>query len=241
MKTLVLVLALLVVGAGAAVAEPVTFDVYAGWNLMAVPQAPLNPAVSAVFNDPEGNPYPTLDMLSTFDPIGGSDFPYNADTQEFWGGMMLGQGYWFNCELEQATIQYEAFPNGLPDTVGGPKTDMWISLPGADFDGDGVPESGNWHMVGNPFNHFVALGEGGVNVKFTDGNEVKTWSEAAAEPGAWVANTMFGFSAGSDIVTNWTPDALNFLIPSFGYWLQTNQPNLAMIIDANQEYIFPEE
>lgn len=232
MKTLVLVLALMVLGAGAAIAEPVAFDVYQGWNLIALPQAPFDPAVPSVFGA-----VPTVDVLSTFDPIGGSDFPYNLDTAEFFGGIMLGQGYWLWCDSEQLTVAFEGFPNGLPDTVGGARTDMWISLPGSDPDGDGVTDIGGWHLVGNPYNHLVAVGVDGANIKFTDGNEVKTWAEACSGADPWVGDTMTGFIGGSDVPTGYTEDKLNFLIPAAGYWMWTNKPNLAMIIDANQEFI----
>lgn len=245
MKTLVLVLALMVVVAGAAMAEPVTFDIYQGWNMIAVPTAPFSPAVPDVLKTTEGIGIPVLDCLSTFDTVSGSDYGYNAETAEWYPGMNLGTGYWLwyegdvNPDTGTLTLQYDGFPNGLPDTAGGPRTDMWISLPGSDFDGDGVCEAGNWHMIGNPYAHYVDIGVGGVNIKFTDGNEVKTWSEACAEPGAWVSSNMVGFLAGSDLVTGFAGgDQTPCLVPGCGYWLWTNRPNLAMIIDANAEYVF---
>lgn len=237
MKTLVLVLALMVVCGGAVMAEAVTFDIYQGWNLMALPQAPFEPAAPDVLKS-GGTTIPLYYNLSMFEPISGSDFPYDPETESFFGGLLLGQGYWLYTDQEQVTIEYNGFPSGLPDTEGGPKTDMWISLPGSDFDGDGTCEAGNWHMVGTPYNHFVDVGVDGANVKFTDGTVVKTWAEASTGSEPWVSPLMFGFSMNSDVVTGYTSDNLTFLIPSFGYWLETYRPSLAMIIDGNAEYVF---
>lgn len=244
MKTLVLVLALMAVVGGAAVAETVTFDIYQGWNMMALPQAPFDPAATTVLKTTAGTSLPLYYNLSYFDGFSGSDFTYTEDTESFYPGLMLGQGYWLNYngavdpDTGAATIQYTGFPNGLKDSESAPCTDMWISLPGGDFDGDGVPESGTWNMVGNPFNQFVDVGVGGANIKFTDGQTVKTWSEASTGATPWVSPLMFGFSGGSDVTVGYGSDNLNFLIPSFGYWLQTYRPNIAMIVDGNKIYSF---
>lgn len=242
MKIIGLALGITILLAGMAVAEPVTFDVYQGWNLLAVPQVPFEPAVPDIFGT-----IPTIDMLSTFDAIGASDFPYNDDTKEFFGGMLLGSGYWLWLDAESATVSYEGVPDGVPDMAGDPpapvegtRTDMWVSLPGADSDGDGVTDIGGWHMIGCPYNHLVDIGVDGANIKFTDGTTVKTWAEACAEPGAWVSSNMVGFAGGSDVNTGFAEDQLNCLIPSLGYWFWTNQANLAMIVDGSATYVWPE-
>lgn len=241
MKIIGLALGITILLAGMAVAEPVSFDVYQGWTMLAVPQVPFEPAVPDVFGS-----IPTVDMLSTF--VGGSDFPYNDDTKDFFGGMMLGQGYWLWLDAESATVSYEGVADGVPDMAGDPpapvegtKTDMWISLPGSDQSGGGFNDTGGWHMIGNPYNHNVDFGADGVNVKFTDGTTVKTWAEASAQPGAWVDPIMTGFLGGSDLPSSYLgfdEGYVPYMIPTAGYWIYTYQPNLAMIIDGNAEYVF---
>jgi len=244
MKTLVLVLALMVVATGACVAETVTFDLYQGWTLLAVPQVPFNPGVTDVFKTPTGAAIPTLDCLATF--VNGSDFPYNSDMKDYWTGLLLGQGYWIWVEQstipegsDRVTVQYDGVANGVPDSTGA-KTDMWISLPGVDLDGDTVNDSGSWHMIGNPFNQFVDLTAPGA-ITFTNGTTTKTWAEACAPgPDKWVDEYMGGF-VGSDLPSSylgWDAGYIPYLLPAAGYWIFTYQPNLAMIVKADAVYVF---
>jgi len=192
MRTLGLVLALLFVVAGSSIADTVTYDVYgtAGggdglWQLITAPLVPFNPDPTSVFaGAPDGLNY----NLIRQDPSSGM-ISYDEGDPGSFGNVLLGDGYYLHC-YGDGTIQYTGVPDGVPDTTG-KKTDMWISLPGDQGDGQDL---GGWHIIGTPYNHNVPVNKGGAftgnNISFTDGTTLKTWSEATAAN--WVSSLMFG-------------------------------------------------
>lgn len=226
MKTLVLVLALMVVVVGACVADTVTYDVYGGWNLISCPLVPFNPDPAAVF---AAAPQGIDGLLSRTDPSSGG-ITYDALDPTGFGNCLLGDGYWLQCFSGPTTLSYTGVPDGVPDGSGA-MTDMWISLPG-----NSNTNSGGWHQIGHPFNHATPVDDGsgtGANVLFTDGTTLKTWSEAAAA--AWVNDNMSGANASSGGFTVQF-DGLgddDHLRAGKGYWIYTYKPNLAMIILAS--------
>lgn len=225
MKTFVLVLALMVVAAGVSVAATTTIDVYEGWNLISAPLVPFDADPMSVFADaPDG-----LDgYLSRESPAEGGGILFDELEPELFGGVLLGDGFWL-ASSSAATITYEGVEDGVPDAQG-VKTDMWISLPGTGAGG------GAWHMIGHPFAHETAVDDGsgdGTNILFTDGTDVKNWGEANAA--GWVSDAVSGEDQSMGGVFFVSFDGLgdsDVLQPGKGYWIQTFQDNLAMIIPA---------
>lgn len=229
MKTLVLVLVLSLLTGVAATAATVTVDTYADWNLVAAPLVPFNPAVDSVFSN--------FDVMFTagitrWDAPSQGMIAYDAfDVPGAFGNVLLGDGYWFNYP-EAGQIVYDGVPDGVPD-ASNVKTDMWISLPGNQLDGQ---DAGGWQLIGQPFNHDTPVDSGGFSgdlVFFTDGTTLKTWGEAA--DAGWVDSTMTfwdGATQGMLSLGYFFNDDDQFRA-GHGYWCKTNKDNLAMIIPAN--------
>ncbi|MGI6294962.1 MAG: hypothetical protein ACOX3G_02645 [Armatimonadota bacterium] len=222
MRTLLLVLAMTVVVAGASLAATATIDVYEGWNLIAAPLVPFDPDPQSVLSGAADGIEDGL--LSRVDPIWGG-IEYDPWDDAF-GNILLGDGYWLYAFTNGQTLTYNGVEDGVPDTTG-KKTDMWISLPG-------LGEDGAWHIVGYPFATDSAVdsgnGEGDI-IKFTDGTDVKTWGEAV--DAGWVDATMYGQSAygGFDVTMDgWGTD--DSLRAGNAYQFLTFVPNIAMIIPA---------
>jgi len=227
MKTLGLVLALVIVASGACVAANVTYDIFDGWNLVCAPLVPFNPDPNDVF---DGAPYGVDGLLTRFDAPSSGNITYDSLDPQAFGNILLGDGYWL-YSYGGGTIDFDGVPDGVPDGSGN-MTDMWISLPGNQLDGQ---DAGGWHLIGHPFNHDTPVDDGsgtGANIYFTDGTTLKNWSEAAAA--GWVADAMITYDnvAGN---LNVQFDGLgddDTLRPAHGYWLFTYKDNLAMIIPA---------
>jgi len=160
---------------------------------------------------------------------------FDGDVNAF-GGILLGEGYWLNCEGSGGTVSNEivGIPDGVPS--GGTMTDMWISLPGHQTDG---LDAGGWHIIGHPFNHATCVNKiaggnesyVGDHIWFTDGTTLKTWEEAVYA--TWVdykfsGNESFG---GADVQYD-GGGYDTYLRPGKGYWVNTYKDNLAMIIPA---------
>jgi len=225
MRTLGLVLALLVVGSGMCVADSVTVDLYPGWNYIACPLVPFDPAPESVFAGVD-----IFYNLFRFDaPTGG--VLYYEDPSGPFGNILLGDGYYLNNQSGATSFSYSGVPDGVPDG-NGTMTDMWISLPGI----QGDPGQGGWHLIGHPFNHDTPTngpGATGDNIWFTDGTTLKTWDEAVSA--GWVADNMQYFDAptqGVLVMTyqGWGND--DTLRAKTAYWLQTMKDNIALIIPA---------
>ncbi|MEN6358307.1 MAG: hypothetical protein ABFD83_14640 [Armatimonadota bacterium] len=219
MKILIIALVLIVMASGFVVADSVTYDVYEGWNLIAAPLVPYNSTPSSAFSG-----ITVMNRITRFDAVSGGDVALTIYTEDEFGNILLGDGYWLS-QSQDGSVTIDGIADGVP--TNGVITDMCISLPGV-TDGEG-----GWHLISNPYNHEVPVGEDGVNIKFTDGITLKTWKEAAESE--WVSNNMIGFDGclGSDLDTSYTVYAsMNSLLPFHGYWLATSRSNLCMIISG---------
>jgi hypothetical protein len=232
MRTLSLVLALVVVGSLACVADQVTVDLYSAaspWNYFACPLVPFDP-----------NPYSVLSgididyNLFRYDAPTGSTLYFEPDGA--FGNILLGEGYYLNNASGATSFTYNGVPDGVPDGSG-TMTDMWISLPGVQGDaGVNPPNGGGWHLIGHPFNHDTPTNgpQGtGDNIWFTDGTTLKTWDEAVAA--GWVGDSMqyFDNATGNSMqmtYQGWGDD--DTLRAKTAYWLRTYKDNLALIIPA---------
>ena len=215
MKTLGLMLALVVVLASASFAA--TIDIYTGFNCVAIPNVAIDSAPESVLSGASLDGY-----LSRFDAAGGSDVTYSAWAPEEFGGMLLGEGYWLSSDTT-ADYTYSGLDNGVPSA--GVKTDMWISLPGNQYDG---LDQGGWHLIGNPYAELVNKS----NLYFTDGKDLLSWEDANSA--GWVGGELQGFDGmyqSSYIISLSWGDG-DDLIPARGYYLQTFKDNLAMIVVA---------
>jgi len=221
MKVFGLVLAMVVLAGGIAVADTVSYDVYAGWNLISAPLVPFNPDPASVFaGAPDGLDY----RLYGNDPAAGGTVYDSLDPGAF-GNVLLGDGYWLNQD-STGTISFDGVADGVPDSSSN-LTDMWISLPGA---GSGA---GGWHLIGCPYNHDIATDDGsstGANVLFTNGSVVKNWSDAVAA--SWVSDVMIGNNnpgGGFNVQYDGLGDD-DSLRAGKGYWVRTYVDNIAMIL-----------
>lgn len=225
MKTLGLVLALMMVVAGASVAATATMDVYTGFNLIAAPLVPFNPDPLSVF---AGAADGIDGLLSRYDPSSGT-VGYDSLDPSLFGNVLLGDGFWLNVySAGHQVLNYTGVPDGVPDGTGA-MTDMWISLPG------GGAGTGGWQLIGQPFAHDTVVDSGagtGDKIFFTDGTTLKNWSEAVAA--TWVADKISGYDAGTGIfdVQYDGLGATDTLQAGHGYWLLTYKDNLALIIPA---------
>lgn len=222
MRTLLLVLAMTMVVAGASMAATATVDVYQGWNLISAPLVPFDPDPQNVF----GAAIDGIDgLLSRLDPMSGG-VSYDSFDPDLFGNILLGDGFWLWSISGSQQLSYEGVESGVPDSTG-KKTDMWISLPGAG-------NEGAWHFVGVPFAQDVPVDSGagiGDLISFTDGTYVKNWDEAVGA--GWVDSTMYGEAAdGGFGVTYDGFGADDTLRAGRAYQLFTYVPNIAMIIPA---------
>ena len=242
MRTLSLVLALVFVAAGVGfAAETATYDVYGKWNMVGLPLVPFNPI-------------PTNAVDGVFDPLeiefdGGSlqrwDSPlqsmiaYTMFDPDLFGNCLLGDGYWLHQPgvptILVGQVSYLGLDDGVPDG-GGNMTDMWISLPGNQFNG---VDTGGWNLISHPYNHDTAFDKvpgslEGDNILVTDGRTTLTLMEAAAEPYRWLDEPFQYWNGG----TNQMETAGYFFATDDhmragqGYWVRTRKDNLALIIPA---------
>jgi len=228
MKTLCLVLALLVLGCAAAMAQTATatIELYKGFQLVAPPLVPINPDPVSVFG---GATFGVDSQLTRWDPnVGGISYDsLSSDPYGGYGGVLLGDGAWLFSE--RATITYTGVADGVPD-ASGTRTDMYISLPGQTAGG------GGWHIIGYPFNKSMQIDNGdatGSYVQFTDGTQTLSWSAAVAA--GWVESGLTGWNAttgGYTVQYDQLGDSTS-LDPGHGYWCHTFKSNIAMILPAS--------
>jgi len=231
MKTLVLVLAMVAVLGGMVVADTATYDVYNDWNCISAPLVPYDPDPVSVFSGVTIN-----GKLSRFDATVQSGVSYlRADPASF-GNVLLGDGYWLQTNVGEGnslTISFQGIADGVPDSSGN-LTDMWISLPGDQYD---EADNGGWHLIGQPFNHDTATSINaaqGDHIFLTDGTYLKTWKQAVTDN--WCGNAFIAFDASAQSGYNVgylrtaSDDTLH---AGYGYWFQTKKDNLALIIPSD--------
>ncbi|MEN6370978.1 MAG: hypothetical protein ABFD64_03110 [Armatimonadota bacterium] len=215
---LVAVLALFVVCVGAVNAETVSTTLYPGFNLVGPAAVPLDPSPTTVFKSNAGAAL-DLSNLVRYDSVLKSYISYDELFPEDYGNVLLGEGAWL-AQSSQIVWQYDGAPNGLGDTQGNNKTDMWISLPKAGFS-----------LIGNPFNNKVML----ANIKVTNGSTTVGWDEAVGL--CWLDTTMTGYDGVTHSYFDVGTDDVLFdhvtLDPFHGYWIHSSIDNLALIIPAS--------
>lgn len=224
-RAIVLTLAAMFIIGLSASADTNFITLKTGLNLMAASLVPYDPTPSNVFRldtkDGNGN-FPTIPInaskLQKFNTATGMFQPYVGAA---FGNILLGSGYVYNNNTgSNIYMAYTGVPNGVPDS-NNKKTDMWISM----------PNIGN-QMIGNPFNEAILW----ANCLMTDGNSTVGIVAAKAAPYSWWSGNLnyFNNSTGiyQPVLTTGTGSASK-LQPNWGYVLQTNVPNLALIIPAN--------
>lgn len=220
MKILSVTFALICTLTGFAFASSVTYDVYQGWNNIAIPLVPFDPTPANAFSG-----ITLMNNITRFDAVSGSNFALTAYTESDFGNILLGDGYQLS-QSQDGSVTINGIADGVPNPDG-VMTDMCISLPGVN---DG---NGGWHLIGNPYNHEVPVGDSGANIMFTDGISFKTWEEAATGSDPWVSSVMNGFDNSGDLDTSYSAYCSSHsLLPFHGYWLSTYKSNLFMIISG---------
>ena len=192
-----------------------TIDLYIAqdFSLIAAPEVPLNPDPGVLF----AGYYPDY-ALMRYDPTNPGYVTY---PEPAFGGLLLGEAYWYAWGDVPTTVTYASLENGVPATPGGAKTDMWISLPGDQTDGG---DYGGWHMIGTPYDTNVPV----LNISVTNGTWVKPWAQAAAE--GQCDSTMLAMGlTGYEPITAGTADVM---AKRRGYWFCCYFDNLALIITA---------
>ena len=216
---LVMVLVMVGIGTGAR-ADTATIVVGPGDNWVAPPLVPFNPDPASVFAASIGDC-----TLTRFEVPTQEEVSYGS---EGFGNILLGDGYKvFNPTSTTFVNSYEGVPDGVPDAQGN-MTDMWLSLPGDQSDGQ---DSGGMHWVGHPFYHDTFFDA----VMVTDGTQTKTIGEAVGAnwiEGLWdfldsetqTVRTVGLSSLGAD-------DTL--LRATHMYEVVTHRDNLALIVPAD--------
>jgi len=214
MKLSLMVLGLLVCVATMAAGGVTSFNYSApaGWNLIALPGIPLDPAVESVITT-----IPVDGYLYRWDAPTQGLVAYDMFAPEIFGSMLLTDGYWLkNGTGSPKTISF----SGLNDNN---SMDIWI----------GLPKRG-WTLIGNPFNSSFTW----QNAKVTDGNTTKTLQEACQYPGSanWVQSIVYGWNANSQGMYDvGLPDDFptsEELEAWHGYWVKSYQDKLALILES---------
>jgi len=250
MKTLGLVLAMVALVGGSCLAASTTtatINIVPGyWNMICLPLAPIDPAVggnqtgqdhSGVFGQYNTKTGFTLEQYVT---SAGGYIKYAWATPATFGNLLLGVGYLATGASLTGNVSYAAYQDGVPDLDSNKNpvldsagyaicTDMYISLPGQGT-------SGGWHLVGQPFNHATAFNpstsqKDGSRIQFTNGTYTYGWKDAVTQ--GWVVSTMkrYNPTAGGYVTVGYSyPSPNNSFVAGNGYWVDTLQPNLAMII-----------
>ena len=230
MRIIGLVLVLALVLGGACFATTSTKTLFVGWNLVSTPiaQYPDNATVAITFANILTQWTGGRNCVYGMNPAAGQ-YVYNPLSPGSFAPIQLGDAFMVRVANTGTTVTYTGFPSGLSDGLGGPETDMWISLPG-----NGA--SGAWHYVGQPFDHDTKC----VDISFTDGTTVKSWVDASATGAGktpWVSKTMTGqVVAGGFTVGPGLGVADDRLRAGLGYQMKTLVPNIAMIVPALPAY-----
>ena len=218
-----LVSAVLLSGAGVW-ADTATIIIRPGDNWVAPPLVPFDPDPASVFAACIADC-----ALTKFDPT--TEQPVSYGSAGF-GNILLGDGVKVaNPTSTTFVCTYEGVPDGVPDH-NGVMTDMWVSLPGNQVDGQ---NSGGMHWVGHPFYHDTPIAACFV----TNGSSLLTLEEAVTAgwiDGLWNymdAETQTVYTAGlASLGANDT-----WLRATHMYEVQSHLDNLAFIVPA---YVVPE-
>jgi len=237
MRIVGLVLALLVVSSVAyAVTETCQMDVYDEFTFIGPPLVPLDPYPSNIFG-PAGVDIDWTGFLTKYDAPSQGEIDFNPIVAQW--NMLLGEGY--RVDYRPGTLPsvpthvvYEGIPDGVPS--GTVMTDMWISLPGDQNDGQ---DAGGNHWISTPFNHAIPFNYtfwGGDNIKVTDGNTVRTLLDAASNSPVWIQEPWDyydpiskGMLSAGYLSGIYSDDQLE---PGVCYMLKTVKDNLALILPA---------
>lgn len=189
-----------------------------GQNWIALPIVPYSPNPSLLFDglDIDAN-------LTKFDSMTQTEIRYSAASPEQFGNLLLAEGYKItNFSSAPVTIIYQGYEDGVPPTIGGPMTDMWVSLPGASGG------TGGKHWIGQPFYHDTPI----ASMFVTNGITLTDVAGAVAK--GWIDPLWTGFDAQTQ-----TPFTVG--LAAYGaqdtffracsmYEITTHQSNLALII-----------
>ena len=239
MRTICLVILLALVASGASFAADADIDVYTGMNLIGISRVPFDPAPwnvggTGIFNLEFTNLELNGKLYRYDNTTGGYMSPWSRFNPSGFGNCLLGDAYWLsNTTGVQKLVTYAAVEDGVPDGVSGLMTDMWVSLPGVQGDGQDI---GGVHMIGHPFEHNTPLNHtltNGDGIWLTDGTELKTLKEAKAA--GWCGDTFYRYNIGTGGYDTVAPRfaTYNYLAPDLGYWFGTNKDNLALILPSS--------
>jgi hypothetical protein len=198
-----------------AATQQATITIYPGDNWVSAPLVPLNPSPESVFAACLGNW-----TLVRFEATIQATIDYSSDKFN----ILLGEGYILHNPTS-GTFQctYEGLPDGVP--TGTVMTDMWVSLPGSQIDGQ---NSGGMSWIGQPFYHDTRISDCLV----TDGNSVWTIEKAVGMgviDGLWNyldAETQTEHLAGLAALGAYD----TYLRPTHMYQVRSHKDNLALII-----------
>lgn len=131
-----------------AAADVASITLHPGENWIAAPLVPFNPDPVDMFSG-----FNIDGKLSRFDVPSQSLVSYTTANSSAFGNVLLGDGYKvYNSTSTSVVINYNGVADGVPGSEG--PTDMWISLPGDNTDGQ---NNGGIHWIGQPFNHNTAV------------------------------------------------------------------------------------
>mgnify|MGYP001071852610 CR=1 FL=1 len=187
-----------------------SYNVPPGWNLIALPGIPLDPAVESVITT-----IPVDGYLFRWDPINQSNIVYDMFAPEVFGKLLLTDGYWlYNSTGTTKVISF----SGLNDNN---SMDIWVS----------IPKSG-WVLIGNPFNGNFTW----ENAKVTDGNVTKTIRDASQYGSNWINSIIYGWNGVSqslyDVGLPEDFPSSEQLSAWQGYWLKSNRDKIALILES---------
>jgi len=228
-----------------AATQTAQMDVYDYFSFIGPPIVPLTPDPVTVFSaagvDVSGDGNSTI---SRYEATEGNVYDYVSFAP--WN-MLLGEGYKIDYRsgtlphAQPVHVSYVGLPDGVP--TGTVMTDMWVSLPGNQFDGQDI---GGQHWISTPFNHAIPFNKDGSqawdpsdpdmsNIMVTDGNTVRTFRNASEVAPIWIADAWTYYDGASRNQYDagcYGYHADNSLRPGSAYKVFTYKDNLALIIPA---------
>lgn len=192
-----------------------------GWYIFSFATQPVDPNPATIFNGNEGNPNginPDA-IIYRWDTAKDSLVNYDAWTPEAFGNFEIGTGYWIEIKENNVgkSISYQSVAN--PSVV-------TVNL---------NSKTGDWAIVGNPFNETIHSSAAANNIKFKkDGGPAVSWEEAQnngwVEPigSKWDAQLQsliaIGCSVGSDPC--WADS--DEIKANEGFWIQTKTTGISI-------------